>query len=70
MFDLDLPALLENSASEKLHIWFPKSEDSLISNYATDDTELAATSYTNGRASLYFGSSLEFRNTYCKALSH
>ena len=74
LFGLDVNELLENTASDKLHIWFPKAEQkgtqTLITNYATDDAELAATTYTNARASLYFGSSLDFRNSYCKALSH
>jgi hypothetical protein len=74
MYDLDVEQMCENTASEKIHIWFPnknsKIEDKQIKSYGTEETELAVTAYQRGGASLYFGSSLEFRNLYCKQLTY
>ncbi len=69
MYNLDVEQMCENTASEKIHIWFPNknpSDDKQIKSYGTEETELAVTAYQRGSASLYFGSSLEFRNLYCK----
>ena len=74
MYDLDVEQMCENTASEKIHIWFPnknsKIEDKQIKSFGTEETELAVTAYQRGGASLYFGSSLEFRNLYCKQLTY
>ncbi|CDW85608.1 lysine-specific demethylase no66-like [Stylonychia lemnae] len=88
MFDLDLKQMCENTASENIHIWFPKQkqdqqkvksqknnknalkdQDLTIKSIETEDPDLACVSYQRGGASLYFGSSLEFRNIYCKSLA-
>ena len=69
MYNLDVEQMCENTASEKIHIWFPNknpSDDKKIKSYGTEETELTVTAYQRGGASLYFGSSLEFRNLYCK----
>ena len=47
----------------------PKS-DKPINSVGTDDAGEALSAFKNEKASLYFGSSLEFRNTFCKALSY
>lgn len=86
MYDLNLKKMCKNTASDKMHIWFPnktqKTDDNAdvstkksvqskqIKSIETDDVELAIVSYERGGASLYFGSSLEFRNKYCKALAY
>lgn len=74
MYDLDVEQICENTASEKMHIWFPnknsKIEDKQIKSFGTEETELAVTAFQRGGASLYFGSSLEFRNLYCKQLTY
>jgi hypothetical protein len=73
MFDLNLADMLYNSASDKTHIWFAKNQENKeasISSYPAEDPDLAYSAYTNGKASLYLSSSLEFRNKYCKALSY
>eukprot|EP00347_Sterkiella_histriomuscorum_P017201 403350287 len=86
MFNLDLRSMCENTASDKIHIWFPKKHvetkqnlkskqsekqvDNTIKSIETEDPDLAVVSYLRGNASLYFGSSLEFRNLYCKSLSY
>ena len=73
--------MCENTASEKIHIWFPKKHDeheekkkpkssTNIKSFGTEETELAVAAYERSGASLYFGSSLEFRNMYCKALTY
>jgi hypothetical protein len=70
MFGLKIKDLLENSASEMLHIWHPpkgnsKAKKMTISNVDTEDVAEALKAYKQG-ASLYFGSSLDFRNSWCK----
>lgn len=75
LFDLDVRDLCENNASDRVHIWFPnKGEDQNkfkeIKSFSTDDYNLATTAYERGGASLYFGSSLDFRKTYCKQLTY
>jgi hypothetical protein len=55
-----------------LHIWHPpkgssKAKKQTISNVDTDDIDDAIKAYKSG-ASLYFSSSLEFRNLFCKQL--
>lgn len=68
--------MCENTASEKIHMWFPnkqeevKQDQKAIKSFGTEDPEMAVTAYERGGASLYFGSSLEFRNLYCKALTY
>lgn len=74
MHGLNLQAMLANSASEVLHIWHPPKGDSkakktTISNVDTDDLDEALRAYNKG-ASLYFGSSLEFRTNWCKQLQY
>ena len=56
LFDLNLDAMLQNTASEMLHVWQPTKTG--INSYSTDSWEEAADAYNNKRASLYFGSSL------------
>lgn len=73
MFNLSLPKLLQNSASEMLHIWHPprgnkKQKKQTIENVDTEDIQEALNAYKNDKASLYFGSSLQFRSAYCKQL--
>jgi hypothetical protein len=72
MYNLDVREMCENTASDKIHIWFPKKDGSgdPIKSFGTEDPELAVTSFERGGASLYFGSSLEFRTQYCKALTY
>ena len=77
MFGLDVEEMCENTASEKIHVWFPVKVESTkggklkpIKSFATEETDLAVTAYERGGASLYFGSSLEFRNLYCKSLTY
>jgi len=70
MFNLDIESMCENTASDKIHIWYPDSKEDSIDSFETDDSKLAAASFLRGGASLYFGSSLEFRNRYCKALTY
>jgi hypothetical protein len=77
MFNLNVKEMCENTASEKIHIWFPNRKfneegvaDKQIKSFETEDVEMAVTAYERGGASLYFGSSLEFRNKYCKALTY
>lgn len=71
MYDLDVQEMCENTASDKIHVWFPmRGSGEPIRSFGTEDTDLAVTAYERGGASLYFGSSLEFRNTYCKALTY
>jgi hypothetical protein len=55
--------MCENTASEKIHVWFPNKggEQKSIKSFGTEDTELAVTANQRGGASLYFGSSLDFR---------
>ena len=49
MYDLDVEQMCENTASEKMHIWFPnknsKIEDKQIKSFGTEETELAVTAY-------------------------
>lgn len=76
MFGLKVKEMCENTASDKIHIWFPNRDNKNtkkqqeIKSFETEDYELAVTAYERGGASLYFGSSLEFRNLYCKAISN
>ena len=74
MYDLDVKELCENNASGNVHIWFPNKADQAkgkeIKSFSTEDYNLATTAYERGGASLYFGSSLEFRETYCKRLTY
>jgi hypothetical protein len=77
MFNLDLREMCENTASEEIHIWYPKKQGTntkttttTIKSIGTDDPEKAVAAYINKGASLYFGSSLEFRNLYCKSLTY
>lgn len=76
MFGLDVQAMCENTASENIHIWFPPEKkpqpDKMhaIKSYQTQDPEFAYQAFKRGGASLYFGSSEEFRNAYCKRLSY
>lgn len=58
--------MLENSASEELHVWQPTK--TTIKSYSTDDSDLAYKAYNQKKASLYFGSSLEMREQWCKQL--
>jgi hypothetical protein len=41
--------MCENTASEKMHIWFPnkdnKNNDKAIKSFGTEETELAVTAY-------------------------
>jgi len=73
MFKLNLEKMLKHSASDLLHIWHPpkttdaKARTTTISNVDTDDIAEALEAYKKG-ASLYFGSSQEFRSLYCKQL--
>ena len=65
MFGLDLKSMLANTASDLLHIWHPpkgssRAKKMTIQNVDTDDVNEAVKAYKDG-ASLYFGSSLEFR---------
>jgi len=69
MYDLDVKELCENNASERVHIWFPdkgEGKSKEIKSFSTEDYDMATTAYERGGASLYFGSSLDFRKTYCK----
>lgn len=77
MFNLNLKKMCKNTASDKMHIWFPNKNTSTddqkskqIKSIETDDLDLVIASYERGGASLYFGSSLEFRNKYCKSLAY
>ena len=71
LFNLDLQSMCENTASDRMHIWFPKAgAGQPIRSFGTEDVDLAVTAYERGGASLYFGSSLEFRNLYCKSLTY
>lgn len=55
MFDLNLEEMCKNTASDKIHIWFPnrpkstskksKDESTQIQSIETDDHELAVVSY-------------------------
>jgi hypothetical protein len=71
-----LEELLENTASEKLHIWYPDDpkkkphEQKLVESFDIDDVQLAIKSHERGGASLYFGSPVEFRETYNKQLAN
>ena len=71
-----LEELLENTASEKLHIWFPDNpekrnhDQKVIESFDTDDVHLAVKSHERGGASLYFGSPVEFRENFCKQLAN
>ena len=58
--------MLKNSASEQLHIWQPTKTS--INSYSTDDVDEAYEAHTKKKASLYFGSSLEMREKWCKML--
>ena len=78
MFKLDVRKMCENTASEMIHIWYPKKgnekssigQAKTINSVATDDPDEAVKAYEKKGASLYFGSSLEFRNLYCKSLTY
>jgi hypothetical protein len=73
MYDLNVRELCENNASDRVHIWFPNKDHSKgkeIKSFSTDDYDLATTAYERGGSSLYFGSSLDFRKTYCKQLTY
>ena len=51
MYNLDVQQMCENTASEKIHIWFPnknksdRGEDRAIKSFGTEETELAVTAY-------------------------
>lgn len=75
MYNLNVTKMAENTASDKIHIWFPNkqakpNEKLQIKSFETEEPELAVTAYERGGASLYFGSSLSFRNLFCKALTY
>lgn len=75
MYGLNVKEMCENTASDNIHIWFPMKQGgdkdyTTIRSFGTEDTEMAVTAYERGQASLYFGSSLQFRNLYCKALTY
>ncbi len=73
MYELDVREMCENNASDRVHIWFPNrdvGEGTLVKSFSTDDYELATTAYERGGASLYFGSSKDFRISYCKKLTY
>jgi len=75
--------LLENT--ERIFLWFPKKDGekgsqkdkskveanpSGIKSQKIDDSDLAYKSFKYGNASLYLGSSQEFRDLYCKQLTY
>ena len=68
LFGLNLKKMLTNSASELLHIWQPTKKE--INSFSTESVEEAHSSYLNKHASLYFGSSLEMREQWCKNLTY
>ena len=72
MYNFDVREMCENTASDLIHVWFPSKQGDAksIKSFGTEDVELAVTAYERGGASLYFGSSLDFRNLYCKALTY
>lgn len=56
MYGLDLRKMLNNTSSEKIHVWKP-GKKGIVSN-ATDDPKKAEEEYINNKASLYFGANI------------
>ena len=70
MFGLNLPQMLKNSCSESIHVWnMPgqRSKDKAVASVEASPTD-AYKAYRAG-ASLYFGSSPDFRDLYMKFLN-
>lgn len=71
-----LEELCENTASEQIHIWYGDRSNQNgtfqkeIESLGTTDTQLALKAHERGGASLYFGSSVEFRELFCKQLAN
>ena len=78
LYGLNLEMMCENTASDKIHIWFPDRSNNQtktikqkeIDSFGTDEIPLALKAYDRGNASLYFGSPVEFREKYCKQLGY
>jgi len=65
MDNLNIKTLCENSSSEQIHVWFPGKKNGEKVTSVDMDASNAYKEYIKG-ASLYFGSSVEFREVFVK----
>ena len=70
MFGLDLPKMLRNSASDSIHVWNMPGATTKAKQVSSVEAKPAdAYKAYRGGASLYFGSSTDFRDLYMKFLN-
>lgn len=69
LYDLDLEQMLENTASDKIHVWMRTGQDGAIETIHLDDAEQAMVCHRAG-ASLYFRSSQEAADALVSAFNH
>lgn len=66
--DLDVESLVRTSSSDQIHVWIPPKKGEGKVNSVDMDPDDALKHYKKG-ASLYFGSTVEFRELYVRRLA-
>ena len=69
MYGLDLRKLVQNSASEAIHVWHMPKGKKTKSVKSIDATPAEAYKFYKEGASLYFGASPTFRDIFMKYLN-